>query len=100
MNVLINEQHEANAKLGLYWFAENQMKANPSKFQTIIFKHRSNEEICQLNISNDTIKPVSSVKLLGVTLNDKLCFDDHISRLRTRAARQTNDLQKIRTSWL
>ena len=71
------------------------MKANPSKFQTIIFKHRSNEAICELNISNDTIKPVSCVKLLGVTLDDKLCFDDHISRLCTRAARQTNALRRI-----
>ena len=33
------------------------------------------------------------VKLLGV--NDKLCFDDHISRLSTRAARQTNALCRI-----
>ena len=94
MNVL-KEQLEANAKLALDWFAENQMKANPSKFQTIIFKHHSNEAICELNISNDTIKPVSCVKLLGVTLDDKLCFDDHISRLCTRAARQTNALRRI-----
>ena len=41
MNVL-KKQLEANAKFALDWFAENQMKANPSKFQTIIFKHRSN----------------------------------------------------------
>ena len=94
MNVL-KEQLEANAKLALDWFAENQMKANPSKFQTIIFKHRSNEAVCELNISNDTIKPVSCVKLLGVTLDDKLCFDDHISRLCTRAASQTNAFRRI-----
>ena len=35
MNVL-KEQLEANAKLALNWFTENQMKANPSIFQTII----------------------------------------------------------------
>ena len=49
MNVL-KEQLEANVKLALDWFAENQMIANPSKLQTIIFKHRSNETICELNI--------------------------------------------------
>ena len=42
MNIL-KKQLEANAKLALDWFAENQMKANPSKFQTIIFKHRSKQ---------------------------------------------------------
>ena len=86
MNIL-KEQLEANAKIALDWFAENQMKANPSKFQTIIFKHHSNEAICELNISNDTIKSIPCVKLLGVTLDDKICFDDHIWRLYTRAAR-------------
>ena len=45
MNVL-KEQLEANAKLALNWSAENQMKANLSKFKTIIFKHHSNEAIC------------------------------------------------------
>ena len=87
MNVL-KEQLEANAKLALDWFAENQMKANPSKFQTIIFKHCSNKAICELNISNDTIKPVSCVKLLGIILDDELCFNDHSSHLCMRAACQ------------
>ena len=94
MNVL-KEQLEANAKLALDWVADNQIKANPSKFQTIIFKHRGNEAICELNISNDTIKPVSCVKLLGVTRNDEICCDDHISRICTRAARQINALRRI-----
>ena len=73
MNVL-KKQVEVNSKLALDWFAANQMKANPWKFQTIIFKHPSNEAISDLNISNDAIKPVSCVcvKLLRVTLNDKL----------------------------
>ena len=71
------------------------MKANRSKFHTIIFKQHGNEAICELNISNDTIKPVSCVKLLGATLDDKLCFDNHISRLCTRATRQTNALSRI-----
>ena len=94
MNVL-KEQLEADTKVALDKFAEIRMKANPSKFQTIIFKHRSNEAICELNISNDTMKLVSCVKVLGVTLDDKLCFDNHISRLSTTAALQTNALRRI-----
>ena len=58
-------------------------------------KHRSNEAIYELNISNDRIKPISCVKSLGVTQDDKLCFDDHILRLCTRAAHQTNALCRI-----
>ena len=94
MNVL-KEQLEANAKLSLDWFAENLVKANPSKFQAIIFKHCSDEAICELNISNDTIKPVLCIKILGGSLDDELCFDDHISYLCRRTAHQTNALHKI-----
>ena len=53
MNVF-KEQLEANANLALDWFAENQMRANPSNFQTIIFRHQSYEAICELNTSNET----------------------------------------------
>ena len=81
--------------LALDRFAKNRIKANPSKFQTVIFKHRSNEAICELNILNNAIKPVRCVKLSGVILDDELCLDDHISRLCTTAALQTNALRRI-----
>ena len=44
------------------------MKANPSKFQAILFKCRKDEEVSHLNIGDELIKPVSLVKLLGVLL--------------------------------
>ena len=46
------------------------MKANPSKFQAILFKCHKNEEVFDLNIGDDLIKPVSHVKLLGVLIDD------------------------------
>ena len=55
MNVF-QEQLEANANLALDWFAENQMRANPSNFHPIIFRHQSYEAICELNTSNETKK--------------------------------------------
>ena len=92
-NVYLN-QREANDKLALDWFATNKMKTTPSKFQTIIFRHRNNKSNFELYWTNDPIK-TTLVKSLGVTLYDKLCFDDHISRICTRAARQTNVLHRI-----
>ena len=57
-----------NAYLALKWFENNHMKANPSKFQAILFKCRENEEVFDLYIDDELIKPVSLVKLLGVRI--------------------------------
>ena len=56
MNILkINLEKSAN--LALKWFENNHMKANPSKFQAILFKCRKNEEFffilkLVMNLSN------------------------------------------------
>ena len=71
------------------------MKANPSKFQAIIFKCRKNEEVFYLNIGDELIRPVSLVKLLGVLIGDNLSFNEHVSKLCVKTARQTNVLRGI-----
>ena len=71
------------------------MKANPSKFQAILFKCCKNEEVFDLDIGDELIKPVSLVKLLGVLIDDNLSFDEHVSKLCVKAARQTNALRRI-----
>ena len=71
------------------------MKANPSKFQAILFKCRKDEEVFDLNTDDELIKPVSYVKLLGVLIDDNLSFNEHVSKLCIKAARQTNALRRI-----
>ena len=63
------------------------MKANPSKFQAILFKSRKREEVFDLNIGDESIKPVSLVKLLGVLIDDNLGFNEHVSKLCVKAGR-------------
>ena len=69
------------------------MKANPSKFQAILFKCFKKEEVFDLEIGDELIKPVSLVKLLGVRVDDNLCFNEHVSlscvRPRRRRMRYT-----------
>ena len=94
MNILkINLEKSAN--LALKWFENNHRKANPSKFQALLFKCRKNEEFFYLNIGDELIKPVSLVKLLGVLIDDNLSFNEHVSKLCVKAARQTNALRRI-----
>ena len=94
MNILkINLEKSAN--LTLKWFENNDMKANPSKFQAILFKCRKNEEVFYLDIGDELIKSVSLVKLLGVRIDDNLSFNEHVSKLCIKAARQTNALRRV-----
>ena len=62
----------------LKWFENNHMKANPSKFQAILFKCRK-DEVFDLDIGDELIKPVSLVKLLAVFIDDNLSFNEHVS---------------------
>ena len=94
MNILkIHMKKSAN--LALKWFENNHMKANPSKFQAILFKCRKNEQIFYRNIGDELIKPVSLVKLLGVLIDDNLSFNEHVSKLCVKTVRQTNALRRI-----
>lgn len=83
------------ATMALSWFDKNHMRANAAKFQAIIIKARNTTETIEFCVSNEIIKPVSCVRLLGVYIDDKLTFEEHVSRLCIKAARQTNALRRI-----
>ena len=77
------------------WFTVNGMKANPSKFQFMVI---SSERIEQkfLDIGNGiTLQSEPSVKVLGVTIDDRLQFSEHVSACCSKAARQLNALSRI-----
>ena len=61
------------------WFTVNGMQANPSKLKFMVI---SSERIEQklLDIGNGiTLQPEPSVKVLGVTIDDRLQFSEHFS---------------------
>ena len=72
------------------------MIVNPEKFQAIILdkqKHDySNETI---KFDNKTVETVSSVRLLGIQLNDKLNFSLHVSNICKSAANQLSALIRL-----
>ena len=72
------------------------MFANPDKFQAIVVHHNKNaNEHHTLKVKNIEIKSTSSVKLLGVEIDNKLKFDNHIASLCKKAANQLNALSRI-----
>ena len=66
------------------------MKINPGKFKYIVFgKHDNVEDIV---INDIIIKPESTVKILGLTIDNKLSFNSHIVTLCQKAGRQIRAL--------
>ena len=66
---------------------------NPDKFQAIILDKRKRDHTDEhITVDNQQIKVVSSVKLLGLQLDDKLNFNLHISNICKSASNQLNAL--------
>ena len=71
------------------------MKANPSKFQFMMISSERIQQQC-LNIGSGIIlRSEPSVKVLGVTIDDRLQFSEHISACCLKASRQLNALSRI-----
>ena len=59
------ENLQSNLRIPLKWFKDNQMMANPGKFQFMILSKNTLNKLIVIN--NKTIESSKSVKLLGLT---------------------------------
>ena len=72
------------------------MIINPRKFQTIVVKKNAKmKDPYSLNINDLTINSKHSVKLLGIEIDNKLSFEQHISTLCNKASNQLNAIGRI-----
>ena len=79
----------------LTWFKVNSVKRNLKKFQFMVLGRRTRQSII-LNINNIKIRKSSSVTLLGLTIDNRLTFKDHINILCRRANPKLQALRRIR----
>ena len=70
------------------WFTVSGMKANPSKFQFMVISSERIEQKCLVIGNGITLQSEPSVKVLGVAIDDRLQFSEHISACCSKAARQ------------
>ena len=67
------------------------MIVNTDKFQAILMNKRREEQIThKLKIYNNEIEATKSAKLLGIEIDNQLSFNQHISKLCSKAAVQPN----------
>ena len=92
---ILRTKLEEGFNIALDWFDENHMKANISKFLSIILRLKGSISDVSFCISEHILKPTLCVKLLGVKIDDRLSFDDHISSICLRVYHQINGLRRI-----
>ena len=84
---LITSLQDAAAKL-FKWFSDNQMKGNTDKCHLLLSKDESSE----IHIGDSIIESSTCEKLLGIKIDSKLRFDDHIQDLCNKANRKLRAL--------
>ena len=72
------------------------MQANPGQFQAIATGSRTHSELKRFNVAGNAIACEETVKLLGVQLDYQLNFNEQVSRICQKVAKQLNALQRIR----
>ena len=65
------------------------MDANPHKFQSIVLGGKR-EISFSVSVQENLILPTDNIRVLGVTLDDHLKFDAHITNICIVASRQIN----------
>ena len=94
----LKEILESGSECAIEWFTRNGMFVNPDKFKALVIdKKRANYTNEKIEISNEDIQIVPSVKLLGITIDNRLNFNEHISSICKSAANQLNALVRLKT---
>ena len=76
------------------WFYDNYMVLNPGKCHFMLFGVKENEQF-DLICNDITLKHSSHEKILGVTIDNKLSFDEHIINIYKTANKKLNALSRI-----
>ena len=75
----------------LNWFEINKMKSNNDKSHLLII----NNNDLTINIGNEEISASTSVKLLRVTIDNKLDFEQHVRKIYKKASAKLHALARI-----
>ena len=82
---------ENEAKLLLQWLQNNAFKANPDKSHLLL---NSIDDISAF-IGGHEIKNSNVVKLLGISIDNELKFNEHVSKLCKKAGQKLHALSRI-----
>ena len=90
----VMQQLEQQSNIALKWFEDNNMKMNSGKCH--LFVSGNKHENMWAKIGDDQIWESRTVKLLGITIDNELKFDEYISNVCKKAQRKLTVLTRIK----
>jgi len=90
---VVLEKLEFHSDLALGWFESNFMKLNTDKCHLLVSGHKHEE--MWIRVGQDKIWEDKSVKLLGVTIDNSLKFDQHVTDICSKANRKLGALSRL-----
>ena len=86
-----------NIKLLCKWFHINKLSLNLSKTKYIVFQGnvKSKEISINLNVENNVIERVTHTNFLGVIIDEKLSWQNHISTLEKKIAKNIGIMYRV-----
>ena len=75
---LVIDRLEKDSLILCQWFKHNYLKCNEDKCHLLL--SNKSPDLC-VNVGKETIYNATQVKLLGITLDNDLNFDEHVSGL-------------------
>ena len=91
MNILLQSLYKDTSVL-IKWFRNNYLQPNPDKCKLIVSNH---EKDIAIIINNEVIECSKSVKLLGITIDSKLEFKEHLTKLCKKVSSKLHALARI-----
>ena len=83
---VVFDKLETYSDFCISWFEDNFMKLNTDKCHLLVSGHK--HERCWARVGSDIIWESNNAKLLGVTIDNELKFDQHISNICMKANRK------------
>ena len=85
---------EKDMKIAIDWYQDNEMVANPEKFQLMFLGLKDDPKLC-IDINGNVVQMTDSVKLLGITIDSKLNFKQHVQSICKKASNKVRAFSRI-----
>ena len=83
----------------IQWFCTNKLSINVSKCKFMLLGHSSRYgdfSSLSLSLSGEDLEPVDCYKYLGITLNQRLSWEDHVSNIAFKIRNRKSFLSRIK----
>lgn len=72
---------ESSLSVALRWFTQNRLRINPAKTEIVLLRSRRTRVDPEFSVyfGSDEILPAANVRVLGVTIDSLLSWEDHLS---------------------